>query len=307
MLLALYLIAVLSTVAATARAVPRFAFLGVAGGVATLAAFAAGAFLDAPSPARGACWVYGIALLGKVLALGRSPVGGGIGVGRGLAYLFLWPGLYARRAYVPDPTVDRRAGLASAGLGALEVVAGLLLSSLAASRGWFEMGSFPSAWVRLFAFGSFLDGGFRGLEGVLAGLGYRPERIFRRPWAAGDPADFWANRWNRFVGRTLALEVYAPAKRRVGRLAALLATFLASGVLHEALFRGSTPGPVGRYLAFFLLHGLAVAASARGPAPTRRGRIVRRALSWAFLLATAPLFFGGCYPAVVPLELVLGR
>lgn len=306
MLLALYLTAVLATLAATVRAFGRVGFLGLLGGAATLGAFCAGAFLDAPSPARGACWVYGVALLGKTLALGRTSRGP-IGRGRGIAYLFLWPGLDPDRAFVPDPGADRRAGLASAALGALEVFTSLALSSFAASNGWLDGGTFVPAWVRLLAFGCFLDGAFRAMEGCLEGLGFRPERVFRRPWAASDLADFWGARWNRFVGRTLAFEVFAPAKRRVGRTAALFLTFFHSGVLHEALFRGSTAGPEGRFVAFFLLHALGVAVTVRLPRSTAGEVLARRALAWAILLATAPLFFGGCYPAVVPLELVLGR
>ena len=305
MLLALYLTAVLVTLAGTARAVGRFGSPGLAGGAASLAAFSAGAWLDAPSPLRGACWLYGVALLGKTLALGRT-ARRGIGPGRALAYLFLWPGLEVSRAFAADPTIDRRAGLASAGIGALEVLASLVLSSLAASRGWLDAGTFVPAWVRLLAFGFLLDGGFRGMEGVLRGLHFRPDRVFRRPWAALDLADFWANRWNRFVGRTLALEVFGPARRNLGRTAALFLTFVASGVLHEALFRGSARGPEGRFVAFFLVHALAVAVTPRIPASAGRG-MLRWAFAWAVLLASAPLFFGGCYPTVVPLEDVLGR
>ena len=310
MLLALHLLAVVVTLAATVRAAGRARVLGPVAGVAALAAFTAGARLDAPSPLRGALWVYGVACLGKTLALGRGPRGApgpSIGIGRGLAYVFFWPGLEPAGAFTRDPAVDRRAGLVSAAVGALEVLAAFALSSLAASTGLLDAGPYPAAWVRLLAFGGLLDGGFRALEGLIAAFGARPERVFRRPWAANDLADFWGRRWNRFVGRTLALEVFAPVKRRVGRPAGVFAAFLASGLLHEALFRGSTPGPAGRYVAFFLLHGLGVVLTARVPAVTPRGRAARRVAAWAFLLATAPLFFGGCYPAVVPLEDVLPR
>ncbi len=307
---AIFITAVLVGLAALWRAAGRTGWLGVLGGVFTLAAFTCGAYLEAPSPLRGACWLYGTALLGKTLSLGRGPRGA-IGLGRGLAFLFLWPGLDPARAFVLDPSTDRRAGLASAIVGVVEVLAGLVFIAFAAKRGWLEGGDFVPAWCRLLSFGSFLDGGFRAMEGVLKFLGYRPERIFREPWRARDLAEFWGERWNRFIGKTLAVEVYAPVKRRFGRAVGMLATFFHSGFFHEALFFGSAEGTFGRYMTFFLVHGLVVAETvefraAPGGGPLVR-RIVRRVVAGSILLATAPLFFGGCYPAVAPLERILER
>ena len=174
----------------------------------------------------------------------------------------------------------------------------------ASAWGWLDAGPFVPAWCRLLSFGTFLHGGFRGLEGVLEGLRFRPERVFRAPWRSTDLADFWGSRWNRFVGKTLALEVFAPTRRRFGRATAVLLTFFESGVLHEGLFRGSTEGPDGRFMAFFLIHGLAVLWMASRGGRSRTSARTRLILSWAILLASAPLFFGGCYPAVAPFERV---
>ena len=300
----IFIPAVLAALAALGRAASRVGFLGILAGLLTLTAFACGGYLDGPSPLRGACWLYGIALLGKTLALGRGPRSA-IGFGRGLAFLLLWPGLDPSRAFVVDPAAHRRAGLASAVLGAAEVFAGLVFITYASKRGWLGYGDFVPAWCRLLSFASFLDGGFRGMEGFLQFVRFRPEHVFRSPWKARDLADFWGNRWNRFVGKTLALEVYAPVKRRFGRVAAMIATFFHSGFLHEALFRGSTEGPTGRYMVFFLLQGVAVAETVEYRAKPGGGGVLRRAVAWGILLATAPLFFGGCYPTVVPLERVL--
>ena len=294
----------LTVLAALVRARARVGALGVVGGLLAFAAFACGGYLDVPSPLRGAVSLYGIALFGKTLALGRR-LRGGIGFGRGLAFLVLWPGLDPERAFVTDPRASRRRGLLAAIGGASEVLAGLVFMGFASRWGWLDAGPFVPAWCRLLSFGTFLHGGFLGMEGALEAMGFRPERIFREPWKARDLADFWGNRWNRFVGKSLALEVYAPAKRVVGRGAALGATFLVSGTLHEVLLFGSTVGPFGRYLLFFSAHGLAVAATVALRAKPG-GRAFRYAVAWAILLATAPLFFGGCYPDVAPFERVFG-
>lgn len=301
---ALWLTAMLATLAALVRAAGRTGVLGVVGGVlaGTLCSF--GAWLDAPAPLRGAYWLGGIVCLCKTLALGRVPRGS-IGGGRGLAFLLLWPGIDVARAFVPDSAARRGRGLASAALGAGEVLGALGFIALADRRGWLGTGDYVPAWCRLVAFGALLDGAARAVEGLVEATGWRPERVFRAPWKMRDLADFWGERWNRLVGETLAMDVFRPTKRRFGRTAAFLLTFFESGVLHEALFRGSADGPDGRYVVFFVLHGLAVAETlARRPIPGRSA-VIRRAVAWAILLATAPLFFGGCFPAVMPLERVL--
>ena len=79
---ALFITAMLATLAATRRAGVRAGALGLVGGCLTIASIACGAWLDVPSPLRGAAWLYGIALLGKTLALGRA-AGDSIRFGRG--------------------------------------------------------------------------------------------------------------------------------------------------------------------------------------------------------------------------------
>jgi hypothetical protein len=300
MILALLATAVLATLAAAVRATGRVGGVGLVGGAFALAAFAAGALAPLPSPARGAAWLAGIALLGKTLALGRVSRRE-LRAPRGLAFLFVWPGWDPRRAFVPDRAVDRGAGRRSVFAGIVEVFAGLVLA-----RGCARLGILDPAWPWLAAVaraGTFVlvfDGAFRAVEGAVAALGWRPDGVFREPWKLSDISDFWGERWNRFVGRTLALEVFAPARRRFGRAAAVLLTFFHSGVLHEALFRGAADGPDGRYVAFFLIQGLAVLATA-ADRPSVGGRI----LAWGVLLGASPLFFGGCYPRVAPFERIL--
>jgi D-alanyl-lipoteichoic acid acyltransferase DltB (MBOAT superfamily) len=159
--------------------------------------------------------------------------------------------------------------------------------------------------VRAASFALLLDGLFRGGMGLLRALGFETETVFDAPWTHRGLGDFWSRRWNRFVSRTLAHEVYEPAKRRVGRAAGVLVAFVASGVLHDALFVLAVGPTAWRYTAFFAVQGVGVVVEAAwlgssGGAPGRR--LARRALAWAVLVATAPLFFGGPYPDAVPLE-----
>ncbi|KAL7544477.1 hypothetical protein ACHAWF_007860 [Thalassiosira exigua] len=57
-------------------------------------------------------------------------------------------------------------------------------------------------------------------------------------------SDFWGRRWNRMVHGVLKRGVYKPVRKRSSRTIAALATFVASGLLHEyVLFILSIPTP----------------------------------------------------------------
>ncbi len=306
---ALVAAATLATAAATLRALPRTGTaLALLGGGITLAAFALGALLPVHPWWKGLCFLHGSASLGKLLALGR-PRGAMPGIARGTAFLLLWPGIDPDAAFVPDARADRAAEGRDIVVGFFEVVFALVAGDRLLA--WGALGSPEplASWARAVSFIPLMDGAFRAANGACRLLGLRSERVFDEPWFMADLADFWGRRWNRFVGRTLSLEVFAPVKRRWGRVAAVLATFFASGVLHELLFRAPLDrAEDGRFVAFFLVQALAILVFARlmpGPGASSPARFARRAAAWGTLLACAPLFFGGTYKQVLPIERAL--
>ena len=295
---ALLVAAALATLAAELRAATRGRALAVIGTLATLAAFAAGAFLPTAPPPRTGWIVYAGTLLAKLAALGRAPHR--LGLARGLAYLAVYPGLEPGLAFVRDPRARRGAGLASLGIGLVEVAAAFAVAAAADRAGLLAAGPYPAAWARMASLMLLLDGTFRATRGALVACGRAAEVLSRAPWAAADLADFWGRRWNLLVARTLAADVYGPVRGVAGRVAGVFAAFLVSGVYHEALFVLPTGGAVGAPTAFFLLHGAAIIAT-RARALRRRPALAR-VVAWAVFLASAPLFFGGAYPAAAPLE-----
>ena len=281
--------------------------LAAAGLLLSAAAFGALTFAPVEPWLRFASGVYGVALLGKTLALGRR-TRGPISLGRGLLYLTLWPGLDPAASFARDPAAQRGRGSLAAGLGLLELGVAFGGAVLARRAGLFDLPEPLPSWARAGSFVLLLDGAFRAGHGAFRAAGCRSEEVFRDPWRMDGLADFWGRRWNRFVGDTLALEVYRPVERRAGRALAVLAAFLVSGVLHEILIGVAVRAPDGRYLAFFLAQGVGILALARLPSGrggSLRVRATRRIASWAILLATAPLFFGGPYPHALPLESIL--
>lgn len=80
--------------------------------------------------------------------------------------------------------------------------------------------------------------------GLMRQCGYLTPERYVLPWLAKDPLDFW-RRWNTYVGSWLHRYVFMPLSRRMliasrgravrllSRIGAVLATLLASGLLHD--------------------------------------------------------------------------
>nr|CAB3446856.1 unnamed protein product [Digitaria exilis] len=95
------------------------------------------------------------------------------------------------------------------------------------------------------------------ISAVGAALGMEMEPQFDRPYMASSLRDFWGRRWNLVVSAILRPSVYEPLRdAHAGKAAAAIATFLVSGLMHEAMVCYITlRSPTGEMAAFFLLHG----------------------------------------------------
>jgi D-alanyl-lipoteichoic acid acyltransferase DltB (MBOAT superfamily) len=117
------------------------------------------------------------------------------------------------------------------------------------------------------------------------------------PYLAGTPADFW-RRYNRNMQQFFLEDVFIPMGASRRPLVGILFVFAVSGLLHELVFGIASGRVQGFQMAFFLIQGLAVAATAR---IRPRGS---RAVAWAigtlvFVLITSTLFFASMQ-GVVP-------
>jgi alginate O-acetyltransferase complex protein AlgI len=202
---------------------------------------------------------------------------------RCLAFVTLWPGMrpevFARRA-------GRRDGastLAAQGVGHAAWGIALVLGA----RVVFECSGSRALATVLLLPGLSLIVHF-GLFDVLAGIGRlagaRTASLFREPWAARSLGEFWSERWNVAFSEMTAVAIYRPIASRLGRDAALVASFLFSGLAHEAAISLPVRAGYGLPTAYFLLHALLVLREERhGPAPT--------ALRLAALVLPLPLLF----------------
>jgi len=66
------------------------------------------------------------------------------------------------------------------------------------------------------------------------GLGYQMKEMMGNPlFGSSSPSDFWGRRWNLVVHSLLKGGIFKPVRRYFSTTIAVIATFLASGALHE--------------------------------------------------------------------------
>ncbi|MCE3050416.1 hypothetical protein HAX54_047154 [Datura stramonium] len=102
---------------------------------------------------------------------------------------------------------------------------------------------------------------------VRALLGLEIEPQFNDPYLATSLQDFWGRRWNLMVPGILRPAVYFPVwaistcalGKELGKLPAISATFLVSGLMHELIYYYlSRARPTWEVTWFFVLHGICV-------------------------------------------------
>ena len=198
-----------------------------------------------------------------------------------LGWMGMRPALFAKKR-----CVDARGAAALAGHGLRIFVVGALLFVLARliaaapielslKRGVVTIVAMLGLSLMLH-FGFFdLMAGFYRLRGVPVA------KLFRAPLMSQSLIEFWSRRWNIGYSEMIALVVLRPVRRYAGERAALAASFLASGLLHELAISAPVRAGYGLPTAYFLLHGALVAIERRMGKPP--GRI------WTIFWLAAPL------------------
>ena len=221
------------------------------------------------------------AMKAVVAVEGRATGGKRLAWWRWLGFAALWPGMrpgpFARSPAGPLPGSGRLLGM-----GLARLLAGSALVALA-RLAWVGTGSRMFATVLLLPglslvlhFGLFnlVAGAWRR-----AGVDCRP--LFVAPLRSTSLGEFWGRRWNLAFSQMTAIAIYQPLVRRAGRRAALAASFLGSGLLHELAISVPVRAGYGLPMAYFALHGALVMAEApagAGRSPDRPRRLGRSRL-----------------------------
>ncbi|KAK4484785.1 hypothetical protein RD792_007379 [Penstemon davidsonii] len=145
------------------------------------------------------------------------------------------------------------------------------------------------------------------------GLDLEPQ--FDEPYLATSLQDFWGRRWNLMVTSILRPAVYLPVRsictrilgRRWALPAAIFATFLVSGLMHELIYYYLTRvDPTWEVTWFFVLHGVCVAVEVAMKkvlsGRLRMHRAVSGVLTLGFLVVTGGWLF---FPQLIRNEMDL--
>jgi hypothetical protein len=158
----------------------------------------------------------------------------------------------------PPPSANRR----RLARGALEAAAGLALVIGVFSADLGRFGFAVDHVVKWLAFYPLFDGTVVLLAALAREVGAPARDHMRHPIVSRTPAEFW-RRYNRPVGQYIADNIFKPCGGRRAPAVAVLVAFAVSGLLHEYIFAVALMRVDGYQLAFFGLHGVAVAATAR--------------------------------------------
>lgn len=234
-----------------------------------------------PLPPWAVMWTLAVAMFFACKGLtwaheGRSTLG------RAMAYFVAWPGMdplaFLRR--VPSDVAWRRFGpaLARMILGAC-LVWGIvpIVMPLPLAAGWIGM----IGLILMLHFGAF---DLLALAWQSRGVDARP--LMNAPTRATSLADFWGNRWNTAFHHLAARYVFMPLRRPLGVAGATLATFLASGVVHDLVISVPARAGYGLPTLYFLIQGAGVLTE-RAAVPRRLSRVFAAHV----VIAPLPLLF----------------
>ncbi len=204
---------------------------------------------------------------------------------RAFGYLFLWPGMdapafFSRRRPVSAPT---RAEWIFA---VAKIAFGIMLLNLAIAN----LSSTPlaAAWVGLVGLTFILHFGLFDLLSLswrLAGVDAQP--IMRAPINAQSLGEFWSDRWNLAFRDLAHVYIFRPLAARIGVLAATMATFLVSGLIHDFVISIPAGGGYGLPTLYFVLQGCGVCFERTRLA--RRLGLGRGETGWFYCLALTTL------------------
>ena len=220
----------------------------------------------------------------------RSTLAGARNWKRSAAYLLLWPGMDAQDFFGPSAT--KRRIPANEWLGAIaKVLAGIALiwrGARVISSGHPLIGGWAGmlGLVLLLHFGTFQ---LTALAWQRTGVLVKP--IMQRPLTSRSLGELWGKRWNLGFRKLTHTWVFQPMQKRLGAVAATVAAFLVSGLLHDLVI--SVPARVGYGLptAYFLVQGVGVIAE-RSETGRRFGLGQgARGWLWTALVALGPLYW----------------
>lgn len=180
-------------------------------------------------------------------------------------YLLAWPGMDVT-PFCEDSTAKRmecghshRSKIDKAWLAPItKVIIGMTL--LAVAFPWLKTTQpLPAGWLAMVGLLCVLHFGSIHLLALWwRARGVAVEPIMQKPLLARNLGEFWSRRWNRAFADLAARFALRPIARRWNAAAGLLASFVASGVIHDLVISVPARGGYGLPTLYFTISGVAV-------------------------------------------------
>lgn len=233
----------------------------------------------------------------------RYPSRGKLSLWQWLAFSLCWPGMdpqpFEQLGRKQKVTADRSLLYK----GALSATSGLALLYLLAwllDRHW--LSPYIAGLLSFIPFIMIFHIGIGHIGVVLwAGLGIKVIPLMDAPWRSGQLGAFWGQRWNTAFIQMTRTTLFIPFARRRQPQAALLLSFLISGIFHEVALTLPAGGGYGRPLLYFILQAVLVLAERRYPC---RSPLQQRLYTWLCLLLPFPLLLPPAFLREVILPLL---
>jgi hypothetical protein len=206
---------------------------------------------------------------------------------RSFIYLFLWPGMDARRFLdlspyrkIPTPSAWIWA-FAKTAFGALLVWGAARLAGHGLLAGWIGMVGF----IFLLHFGL-----FAALALFWQRQGIDAPSLMNCPIAADSLGDFWGKRWNSGFRDIVFGLMFIRLAKRFGTTSAAIITFVISGLIHELVITFPASAGYGLPTLYFTLQGVAMLTE-RSLVGARLGLAQGwRGHAFALIVVTLPIF-----------------
>ena len=232
----------------------------------------------------------GIYILCKEVTWWRATQGGTRGPAwKQLAYLFAFPGMDARtfifaKNHRPVLARDWAWPIGKVTTGVALVWWGSHICS--------TVSTFTAAWAGMVGLVlTFHFGLFHVLELIWRRAGLDARGVMDEPWRSTSVCEFWGKRWNLAYRDLTHSFLLRPLARQMPAWAAVLASFLVSGLVHEMVISVPARGGYGLPTLYFLVQGAAVLleknAWARRPCCLWK----RRAWTWFIVVGPAAALF----------------
>jgi len=127
--------------------------------------------------------------------------------------------------------------------------------------------------------------------GVWRSCGVPVSELFPSPYRSRSLKEFWGKRWNVAFSEMTALIIYRPLKSNIGSRAAIVTSFLFSGLLHEIAISLPVRTGYGFPMLYFVIHAICMQLEEQP--------IIKRAINRP---VTATLWVLGCL--LLPISLL---